>query len=263
LENQQSGAEQREIRIPIPQVTAAATYVLLGLIAVVFLAEVYVQQPDGSNTVLSWGAVSLASVRAGDYYRLLTAMFLHASPAHIFFNGYALYAVGVSVERFFGHFRFLAVYFLGGLAGGIVSIALTNDPQSFSVGASGAIFAIFGAEIVFLYVNRQIFAASAQQYLRRLIILAVLNFAIDLYTNVGASAVRIDIWAHFGGFVGGILLAWLMGPHYTGEQDSFAIGGFRVIDRMSGMRILTVTAAFAVSTVGLLLLTLALRGTAV
>jgi len=241
-----SAAPPNEVRVLIPNVRPTATYALLGILAVVFLAELAVEQTNPDQSLITQGALSLATVAHGDYYRLLTAMFLHVDPAHIFFNGYALYVVGVTVERFFGHFRFLAIYFLGGLAGGLASIGLTSNPESFSVGASGAIFAIFGAEIVFLYLNRRLFARSAQTYLRRLVILAVLNFAIDLYTQIGPSPIRIDLWAHVGGFIAGIVLAWLMGPRYRGREDPFSIPGVRIDDMVAGERILVVSAAFAV-----------------
>src|SRR5690606_30425031 len=98
----------------------------------------------------------------GQYHRLFTAMFLHAGLLHIFFNMYALYLFGSILEPLFGHLRFIIIYLLGGLTGSVLSVVLGDPNPPFaqmvfagaSVGASGAVFAIFGAEMVFIYRHR-------------------------------------------------------------------------------------------------------------
>ena len=143
-------------------------------------------------------------VGQGQVYRLLTAMFLHGGLTHLFFNGYALYVIGRNVERVYGHARFLLIYFLGGLTGSLFSLLFS---QGASVGASGAIFAIFGAELVFVYRHRQLFGRAAYQQLQSMIFMLALNVFIGLTPGS-----RIDNWGHMGGFVGGLALAWLIGP---------------------------------------------------
>src|SRR5262249_827736 len=126
--------------------------VILVVIFVIQLGLAQTYYPD--DPVLNWGKLYFYNVLHGEYYRLLSAMFLHAGVAHIGFNAYALSVVGRTIERFFGHVRFAVLYFLGGLSASLTSFAFSRGA---SVGASGAIMAIFAAEMVFLYQNRQIF----------------------------------------------------------------------------------------------------------
>lgn len=91
---------------------------------------------------------AIEGVVNGEYYRLVTGMFLHANIMHILFNMWALWVVGPQLERLLGRVRFLALYLLGGL-GGSALVYLTMPGESQTLGASGAIFALFGALFVF------------------------------------------------------------------------------------------------------------------
>lgn len=142
------------------------------------------------------------------YYRLLTAMFLHGSMGHILFNMYALYIVGRTVEPIFGRLRFLLIYFLGGLAGSVLSLGL-GDFLTPSVGASGAVFAIFAAEAVHLYQHRGVYA-NVQGRLRHMLFLIGMNLLIGFFPGT-----RIDNWGHIGGVIGGLLLAWRIAPRLS------------------------------------------------
>ncbi|MCU0495612.1 MAG: rhomboid family intramembrane serine protease, partial [Chloroflexaceae bacterium] len=137
----------------------------------------------------------------GEYWRLLTAMFLHGNLVHIFFNAYALFGFGPEMERLFGTWRFLALYFLAGLAGSVASYALSPAP---SVGASGAIFGLIGGLATFYYLARQELGAYGQRQLQSMAFIIVINLMI------GFSAPGIDNFAHLGGLLGGALLAWLL-----------------------------------------------------
>ncbi len=88
----------------------------------------------------------------GQYWRLLTPMFLHGDILHLGFNMYALYIFGPSLERYFGHLRFITLFVLSGFAGNVLSFMFSAAP---SLGSSTAIFGLLGAEGVFLYRNRQ------------------------------------------------------------------------------------------------------------
>src|SRR5438105_3725865 len=168
---QQPAQRQSMLRLPISKPTV--TYAVLGLLVAIYVIQMVTDQqnyPD--QPVLEWGAMIFTNVLHGEYYRLLTAMFLHGSLPHLFFNAYALYIYGRLVEGFFGHVRFALIYMLAGLCGSLASFLLTRGA---SVGASGAIFGIFGAYIAFLYHNRKLFGARASQQLRSLIILAIVN----------------------------------------------------------------------------------------
>ena len=201
------------------------TRALLAIIVGVFILQMFLIQQNGYEPLTEWGAVNFKRILAGEYYRLFTAMFLHLGTAHIFFNGLALWSIGRTVESLFGSRRFTLIYFLGGLSGSIASFIFT---RGVSVGASGAIFAIVGAEIVFLYNNRQLLGKRAQSELQSLLFLAALNFGIGLVSAASRGGVVIDNWGHIGGFFAGIVLGWFMGPQYSVQPDPQA--GFRVED---------------------------------
>ncbi|MBN1312456.1 MAG: rhomboid family intramembrane serine protease, partial [Anaerolineae bacterium] len=141
----------------------------------------------------------------GQLWRLFTPMFLHGGFVHLGVNSYSLYLIGPRVERSFGHFRFLAIYVLSGVAGSVVSFAL--GPYQ-SIGASGALFGLIGALVPMLYLNRKIFANTRQQ-------IANIIIVIGLNLFYGFSAGGIDNWAHIGGLVSGLALAWPTAPRYV------------------------------------------------
>lgn len=183
------------------------TYALMAINALIFLAGFLSQ--DLKMELLQAGALSPFFVVAqGDYYRLLTAMFLHASLGHIFFNVYALYIVGRNLEPIFGRARYLLIYFLGGLTGAAASLALGRF-DGWSVGASGAVFAIFAAEAVHLYQHRTLYP-NVKARLQHMLFLIVINLVIGF-----APGSNIDNWGHIGGMIGGLLLAWRIGPRLS------------------------------------------------
>jgi membrane associated rhomboid family serine protease len=211
------GPPRPRVRLQLPTLRPTFTYALLGAIILIYLiGQIFPEPPQTVvqgyrvTTTEDWMVVSFAKInefilKDGQVYRLLTSIFLHSGIAHLFFNGWALYVIGQDIEHLFGHVRFLLIYFLGGLTASVVSLVL--NPAAWSVGASGALFAIFGAEMVFLYRNRAMFGQFARRRLQTLFYLLVLNLLIGV---VGSSL--IDNWAHVGGFLGGLGLAWLIGP---------------------------------------------------
>ncbi len=180
------------------------TYALMAANALIFLAGFLSQ--NLKLELLQGGALSpFLVVVQGEYYRLLTAMFLHASLGHIFFNVYALFIVGRNLEPIFGRARYLLIYFLGGLTGAAASLALGRF-DGWSVGASGAVFAIFAAEAVHLYLHRGLYP-NVKARLQHMLFLIVINLVIGF-----APGSNIDNWGHIGGMVGGLILAWRIGP---------------------------------------------------
>jgi rhomboid protease GluP len=166
----------------------------------------------------------------GEYYRLLTAMFLHASvygfngtlvlsnALHLILNMYILYSVGPQLESLFGHARFLIIYLAGGLLGSVFSAAFSDFNVS-SVGASGAVFAIIGAEFVYLYRHRALLGPRADAQMRSLVMWGIINFAYGALTSVAGTRVRIDNWGHLGGLVGGLVLAWFLAPIFVPKRS--------------------------------------------
>ncbi len=210
-----------QITLRIPLVPPRATYVLLAINVLVFALGLFSPRMERDLFVLGANRAYEVLVQ-GDYYRLFTSMFLHGSLMHIFFNMYALYIIGRGIEPVFGSARFSLIYLLGGLAGSILSVIMGNpDPLLGvpSVGASGAVFALFGAEMVYLYRHRKLMGERATQQLRSLLMLLGINLFIGLASWVGSSGIRIDNWAHLGGLGGGLVLTWLLGPIFSAELD--------------------------------------------
>lgn len=182
----------------------ALTYMLIAVNALIFLAR-YLPSEMGIQLFAGGALYPPAVVERGEIYRLLTAMFLHGSLGHIFFNMYALYIVGSTLEPVFGRLRFALIYLLGGLAGSVLSLAL-GDYAVPSVGASGAVFAIFAAEAVHLYQHRWLYA-NVQGRLQHMVFLIAMNLFIGFLPGS-----RIDSWGHIGGMLGGFALAWRIAP---------------------------------------------------
>lgn len=192
-------------RLPLVQPTL--TYILLVVIVLVFLLESLFGGSTNMRTLQGLGAQVNALVAAGQYSRLLTAMFLHIGVAHLAFNGWALYTLGRDVEAFYGHGRFAAIYLLSGLAGGVAYYVL-GPRNVLSAGASGAIFGLVGAEGALFLANRTLFGTMGRQRLWNLGILVVINLAL------GATTPGINNMAHVGGFLCGVALGLGLAPRY-------------------------------------------------
>jgi rhomboid protease GluP len=168
-----------------------------------------------SDLLLIWGAKDNLAIAAGDqYYRFITMMFLHGGLLHLLFNSMAIVSIGSELERLVGQQRFLGLYFVSGFAGGVASYLFTANP---SVGASGAIFGLIGAEIVFILRNRRLFGDDARQLLGNIGFTAVLNIGI------GVTVPNIDNMAHLGGLVGGLLVGVMLLPTLVPMQTADGI----------------------------------------
>jgi rhomboid protease GluP len=223
------GSSQRGT-LHIPLGRPIATNVLIGINALVFVVMFFLVTELQRADAYAWGATNkIAVLEEGEFHRLFTAMFLHANIAHIFFNMYALWAIGQTVEAFFGTPRYVLIYFLGGLGGSVLSV-IFNPASVVSVGASGAVFAIFGAQIVFLYKHRKLFGEMAQRQLRQLIIIGGINFAYGILTSFSDTGVSIDNWGHLGGLLGGMLITWYLGPLFMLQRKANTETNFEAVD---------------------------------
>jgi rhomboid protease GluP len=182
-----------------------ATFGLIAVTVLVFIAQLLSKALVGSDIVLYYGAKINESLAAGEAWRLVTPVFLHAGLLHIGVNMYSLWALGPAVERFFGRARFLVVYLLSGISGVLLSLAMSPNP---SVGASGAIFGLLGALAAFLYLHRATFGQLGAMQLRQLVFVALINLGMGLTPG-------IDNWGHVGGLVAGVALAWFLGPRFS------------------------------------------------
>lgn len=162
--------------------------VLIGLNVAVYILQI--ATGDGRGAVFQDGAMQSFAVAGGDYWRLLTAAFLHGGILHLAFNMYALYLFGPFVERALGITRFIAAYVTAALMSSVF-VYLLSDPSVPTIGASGAVFGMFGMALMLLL--------KAKQDVRSLLVLLAINAVISTQGNIS--------WqGHLGGFVAGCLL---------------------------------------------------------
>lgn len=174
--------------------------VTYGLILICIIMFILSGMGYDTYKLVKYGANFSGLVRNGEVYRLVSYMFLHAGIVHIGLNMYSLYIVGPRVEDFFGKWKYLLIYLISGICGGLLSIGLT--PNVISVGASGAIFGLFGALIYFGYHYRGYIGAMIRS---QIVPIVVYNLLMGLFIP------GIDMWGHVGGLLGGILTANMLG----------------------------------------------------
>ncbi len=183
-------------RFMLSQNPALVTYILIAINVIVFIiSSLY-------PAITALGVQYNPLVAQGQVWRIFTAMFLHASIFHIALNMLSLFFIGTVVETVYGKWRYLVIYFLSGIAGGI-TFFLTS-PGGAAVGASGAIFGVFGALGAFYIMNRNALGRGAMgQWLFWLAINLVYGFS---------PGTNIAIQDHIGGLVAGMILAFLLVP---------------------------------------------------
>ena len=178
--------------------TAPVVMTILIINVVMWLIQSFSPSQQGTPfDVVTWALGAIPTqIAAGEWYRLITPMFLHApdSIVHIGFNSYALFLFGPNMEQAFGKRRFLILYLVAGFTGSAASYTF-GSCGAVGVGASGAIFGVLGSLLVFLYNRRR--STFVRQYMRNIIFLIVINLAIGWYFP------GIDNLAHLGGLVGG------------------------------------------------------------
>jgi len=183
------------------------------------LGVVYKAMPLSALLLIHGAKDNIAIASADQYYRFLTMMFLHGNVVHLLFNSFAIVQIGVTVERMSDSKRFLGIYFIGGLAGGVASYLFTVNP---SVGASGAIFALIGAMGTFVWMNRRAYGDNAKQILGSIAFTALINIFF------GYSMPNIDNMAHIGGLVGGLLTGFFLMPRLTEQYTESGVVRLRV-----------------------------------
>lgn len=184
--------------------------------------------------VLDEGALIPALVAQGEWWRLLSSMFLHSGAVHLGLNMLSLYFLGSFVEAAFGRGRFLALYLLSGLSGGLAYLYFGGFDVP-AVGASGAIFGLLGG--VLGYALRRGTFSWQNPLIRQLLILLALN----LY--IGFSVPNISNTAHLGGLAGGFAFGWLIAPSIYSRKKLRAISPIALL---LGAEILLLAAWFFV-----------------
>jgi membrane associated rhomboid family serine protease len=181
----------------------ALTYILIGINVAValgtFLGGGSATGGGGlDGTLLQDGSVSRGTIADGEYWRLLTAGFLHAGFFHLLFNMLSLYILGTLLEPAVGRLRFGLIYFVSLLAGSFGALLL--EPSSPTVGASGAIFGLMGGAAVVMHNRGMNILESG------------LGIWIGLNLLITFAVPNISIGGHVGGLIGGTVCALLMFP---------------------------------------------------
>ncbi len=191
------------------------SYSLIGITIFFFLLQMSSQFLLNDDILIVWAAKYNHLIREGEYWRLITPIFLHGSFIHIAFNMYALYVIGPGLEAYYGNMRFLVLYLLAGYAGNVFSFILSPEP---SLGASTSIFGLIGAQGIFIYQNRFLFGKKARPLLINIITITLINLTLGL-------SPRIDNWGHLGGLVGGLIFAWFAGAAFkiTGDPQRLVL----------------------------------------
>lgn len=206
--------------------SSPATYALVGINVAVFLWMLLHGVSPNSPTpsqLLLFGANSTSLVLGGQWYRLLTATFVHIGIIHLATNMWCLWNLGLLGEPLLGPMGLAATYVLTGIAGNLLSMAINIvlGDDSVGAGASGAVFGIAGILIVLLSNRRLPIPWPELQRLRRSVIqFAVLNLIIGgatIFTNI----IRIDNSAHVGGFLSGLALGVPLVPQMTAGRGRY------------------------------------------
>lgn len=216
---QPSGSEPAAAPVVTYRAKPLLAYIIIGVNVLIFLlmtlSGVSLLEPLPGD-LLDWGASYGPYVFNGDWWRLVTAIFVHIGPFHLILNMQAIWRVGGLAESLFGRGAFLILYLLSGIGGAIASLLLNTD--IISAGASGAIFGLAGGLVILLWRGK---LQLPQNVIRTTLTSMVLFVAYNLF--YGLANEGIDNAAHMGGLVTGALIGVLVvGP--LAEEDSRALG---------------------------------------
>ena len=210
--------------VRLPSAPPLVTVSLLVVCILVYLGQLAGGPLFGYDMLAALGAKVNDAIVAGQWWRLVTPMFLHGSLAHIAFNMYALYVIGRPLETRYGNLRFLMLFLIGGVAGNVLSFAFSPNA---SLGSSTAIFGLLAAQAVFFYQNRQLLGGQASRALSQIGSIALINLII------GFTVPQIDNFGHIGGAMGGAAFAWFAGPllRIEGNYPALTLGDQRDLRR--------------------------------
>lgn len=189
-----TNAEKEERSTLLTKILITAN-VLVFLISALLSKNIF---DINTNILVLLGAKENTLISQGEFYRLFTAMFLHGGLVHIGFNMYALYSLGPLVEHIYGKKRFLAIYLISGITSSLLSFLFSD---SVSVGASGAIFGLLGAALIFGIKMKKM---GNKNFLSSIVQVIVINLFL------GFTIPNIDNFGHLGGLIGGIIIAQLL-----------------------------------------------------
>jgi len=205
------------------------TWTIIGaniLVYLITVAQGFGINSPGGKLFNNWDLYGPA-VAAGDWWRLITAAFLHANIAHIALNLLAVGWLGTPVERYVGHLRYLGIYIVSGLAGSAGALVVT--PNAHTVGASGAVFGILGALLIIEY--QQTGRVTGQAFS-----LIMINLVFS-FTFSG-----ISVGGHIGGLIGGIA-SMLALTYFDRKRWAYGRPGLMGVAALVGVGVVSVAIA--------------------
>ena len=183
--------DTKEQKQPVATAVIFAICLVLLIVTTLF--------PSGHDLIMEYG-LGAEGIARGEYYRLITSMFLHSGIMHLASNGVYLYYFGVRAEKLLGTGKFLLLYLVAGICGGLLSVFL-GDGYGVSIGASGAIYGLLGAML--LLTKKRGPRYTGMNYSTMLLLAAT---AICM----GFFEPNVDNLGHIGGFLGGMAMFWLL-----------------------------------------------------
>ena len=196
---------------------------ILILNGIAFIALIFAGGSTDPEVLIKFGALSSSLVAGGEYWRLITCIFLHVNLVHLGVNAFSLFIFGPTAELFFGRIKFLAIYLIAGIGGSATSYVFI-DPRSIGVGASGAVFGVLGAIAAYYYLNQHLYGKYGRGMIMGIGVIVLLNLGF------GFTVEGVDNWAHIGGLLFGILGAFALQKHKS--EIGFGVLGvyfFRII----------------------------------
>ena len=184
------------------------TYTLILINIVIWLCMILYLNRFSDVKLLEVGGLVHFNVVHGEWYRLISSMFLHFNFEHILMNMLSLFIFGKIVESIIGSWRMLIIYIISGLYGNFVSLSFNTS--TISVGASGAIFGLIGSIFVIMYLSKNFNKKMIGQLLIALVVLIVFSLFMS----------NINIMAHLGGFISGVLIT-LIGYYFKTHRSLF------------------------------------------
>ncbi len=209
--NKHNVTDNKKVEEVFKQKYPMITFLLVALNIFIYLIPVLFNQ---SNYFIENFSLFAPYIRRGEYYRLLSAAFIHANVFHLIFNCYALLVIGRQLESFLGKIKFLVIYLFSAITSSLMSIIFLGN--NISVGASGAIFGLMGSLVYFGYHYRVYLGNVVRT---QIIPLIVTNLCL------GFMITGIDNFAHIGGLIGGLLITIGVGVKYK-TSNFEKINGF-------------------------------------
>lgn len=207
------------------------TYIFIIINAIIFLMMTFSGGSQDTGVLLDFGAKESYLIMTGEYWRLITPIFLHIGFLHFALNNIALFYLGKLSERIFGSVRFFFIYMIAGIIGNIASFVLA--PESVGAGASGAIFGLFGALLYFGLMHKELFLRTIG---KDIITIIIINIVFGLLMP------DIDSFAHLGGLFGGFIVAAILSlPGLKRRIWSLSIGAIIVLIAIAGFTYMEIT----------------------